>query len=95
MFIKTITARTKYTRTSKLGNSHEYYRDKILLELRCDRCDEIFYRDLKHMDRKRISNNYFHVCADCDEKKFAQKKGAEKRKIGDMLASADLPVSKY
>jgi hypothetical protein len=46
------------------------------------------------MDPKRISNNYFHVCTNCDSKKFAQKKGIEKKQIWDMPASSELPVGR-
>jgi len=46
------------------------------------------------MDPKRISNNYFHVCANCDPKKFAQKKGVENRLLWDMKASSLGDVSK-
>jgi hypothetical protein len=61
----------------------------------CDNCNDIFNRDLKKIDRKRLSNNYFHCCSNCDAKKFAQKKGVDKRKIWDMPASSMLPVGKY
>ena len=46
------------------------------------------------MDPKRISNNYFHVCNNCDSKVFAQKKGIERKQIWDMPASSDLPIGK-
>jgi hypothetical protein len=46
------------------------------------------------MDPKRISNNYFHVCENCDAKTFAQKKGVEKKQIWNIPASSDLDISK-
>jgi len=46
------------------------------------------------MDPKRISNNYFHVCQSCDSKKFAQKKGVEKKQVWNIPASSDLDISK-
>jgi Zn finger protein HypA/HybF involved in hydrogenase expression len=95
MFIKTEKEVTKYTRTSKLGNTHEYERSKTVAVLRCDNCDVEFKRDLRHMERKRLSNNYFHCCPNCDAKRFAQRKGVEQKKIWDMPASMDLPVSKF
>lgn len=95
MFIKTVTEAVSYTRASKLGKEHSYTRQRTIAILRCDNCDEMFQRDLKHMDRKRLSNNYFHVCSNCDGKKFAQRKRIERRTIWDMPASVDLPVSKY
>jgi protein-arginine kinase activator protein McsA len=95
MFIKTVTETVSYTRPSKLGNEHTYTRQKTVAIFRCDNCDEMFNRDLKHIDRKRLSNNYFHVCSNCDSKRFAQRKRIERRTIWDMPASVDLPVSKY
>lgn len=95
MFIKKETERKKFTRTSKLGTEHSYFRDKTLAVLVCDNCDEIFKRELKKISSKRLSNNYFHCCSNCDAKKFAQRKGVERKKIWDMPASLDLPISKF
>lgn len=95
MFLKKKTVETRYERTSKLGATHEYHRKKTVALFRCDNCDEPFERDLKHIDSKRLSNNYFHCCSDCDAKRFAQRKGVDKKKIWDMPASLDWPVGKY
>jgi hypothetical protein len=95
MFIKTFRETVEYFRTSKLGLEHSYTRTKTTALFLCDECDQEFTRDLKHMDRKRLSNNYFHVCSNCDPKKFAQRKGVERKKIWDMPASVELPVGKY
>jgi len=95
MFLKIRKEKTKYTRSSKLGKSHSYERTKTVAIFRCDNCDAEFERDLKHIQRKRLSNNYFHCCPNCDAKKFAQRKGVEQKKIWDMPASVDLPVSKF
>jgi hypothetical protein len=46
------------------------------------------------MDPKRLSNNYFHVCENCNAKVFAQKKGVEKKKMWDLPASSNIPISK-
>jgi hypothetical protein len=95
MFLKTEIQENQYVRRSKCGNEHVYKRKKTLAVFRCDNCDRIFSRDLKHIDRKRLSNNYFHCCAGCDAKRFAQRKGIEQKKIWDLPASVDLPVSKF
>ncbi len=95
MFLTTKTQETQYTRRSKCGKEHTYTRTKTLAIFRCDNCDETFSRDLKHVDRKRLSNNYFHCCSNCDAKRFAQRKGIEQKKIWDMPASITLPVGKY
>lgn len=83
-----------HTRKSKLGKDHAYTRERTVLLFRCDSCNETFKREKGSMDPKRISNNYFHVCANCDPKKFAQKKGVENRLLWDMKASSLDDVSK-
>ena len=95
MFLKTETQENQYLRRSKCGVEHSFSRRKTIAVFRCDNCDKEFSRDLKHMDRKRLSNNYFHCCANCDPKRFAQRKGVEQKKIWDMPASTTLPVGKY
>lgn len=95
MFIGTIIEETTYTRPSKIGKVHEYIRKRTVAQFRCDNCDSEFTRTLKQIDSKRLSNNYFHVCSECDAKKFAQRKGIERKKIWDMPASSNLPVGKY
>lgn len=95
MFLTIKSERTKYIRTSKHGVEHEYHRVKTIAFFRCDNCDSEFTRDLKHIDRKRLNNNYFHVCPNCDAKRFAQRKGVERKQIWNMPASSSLPVGKY
>lgn len=95
MFLKKQTQQTQYVRISKLGIEHEYTRNKTVAVFRCDNCDTEFSRDLKKMDHRRLSNNFFHVCSSCDAKKFAQRKGVERKQIWDMPASTTLPVGKY
>lgn len=85
----------QYFRQSKFGNTHSYTRTRTIVCLRCDDCDSYFERQLKHMNKKRLNNNFFHCCSRCDSKKFAQKKSIERKKIWDMPASVDLPVRKY
>jgi hypothetical protein len=95
MFLKTLIQHIKHIRISKLGKAHEYTRKQTVAMFRCDNCDELFERTLKTVDRKRLSNNYFHCCSNCDAKRFAQRKGIERKQIWDMPASVDLPVGKY
>ena len=56
--------------------------------MRCDCCQGIFQRDKGDMDPKRLNNTVYHVCGDCDAKKFAQEKGVEARKVWDMPVSS-------
>jgi len=95
MFIGKETQQTQHVRLSKTGLEHTYTRNKTVANFRCDNCGEEFTRDLKKMDHKRLSNNYFHVCSKCDAKRFAQRKGVEQKKIWDMPASTTLPVGKF
>lgn len=95
MFLNTRTEISEYTRESKLGHVHTYMRKKTVALFRCDNCDSEFTRDLKKVERKRLSNNYFHVCSSCDAKRFAQRKGIEQKQIWDLPASTTLPVGKF
>lgn len=95
MFIRIKTKITEYSRLSKTGVVHQYTRAKTIAVFQCDECEGVIERDLKHVDKKRLSNNYFHCCACCNPKRFAQRKGIEQKKIWDMPASTTLPVGKY
>jgi hypothetical protein len=95
MFIKKETQQTQHTRRSKTGLEHSYVRLKTIALFRCDNCGGEFIRDIRKIDRKRLSNNYFHCCPNCDAKRFAQRKGVEQKKIWDMPASTTLPVNKF
>jgi hypothetical protein len=95
MFLRRETRISEYVRLSKLGKEHIYVRDKTVAVFRCDNCDQEFERDLKNIDHRRLSNNYFHCCANCDSKRFAQRKRIERKSIWDMPASSTLPVGKY
>ena len=94
MFIKEFKKQTRHVRKSKTGKEHAYKRDITICMFRCDNCDTEFERARGSMDPKRLNNNYFHVCKDCDSKKFAQKKGVERKKVWNLPASSDLPISK-
>ncbi len=95
MFLKTESKIIEYARVSKCGVRHSYTRKQTVAVLRCDNCNELFQRPLKKIQRKRLSNRYFHCCSNCDSKRFAQRKGIEQKKIWDMPAGTDLPVGKY
>jgi hypothetical protein len=95
MFIRKEQVNTIHSRSSKLGKDHNYVRTKTVLIFRCDNCEELFSRDAKHVDPRRSSNNFFHVCSNCDPKRFAQKKGVERRQVWDLHVSTNLPVGKH
>lgn len=84
----------QYVRRSKLGSEHSYRRRKTIAVFRCDNCDIEFERELKNMQSKRLSNNFFHCCPNCDSKRFAQRKGVEHKKIWNMSTDVDIPIDK-
>jgi hypothetical protein len=95
MFIETKKYTTKYTRTSKLGQPHEYTRIKTLAVFLCDECRKQFEREVGKMDYRRLNNQYFHVCPTCNPKKFAQKKSVEKRTLWEISVDTDIDISRY
>lgn len=94
MYLREEIETTNHIRTSKLGCEHEYTRRKKIAVFRCDSCGEIFSRPRERMSPKRLSNNYFHCCGNCDVKRFAQSKGAERKTIWDRPASSLDDISK-
>jgi hypothetical protein len=88
MILGTEFVNTSHYRTSKYGTVHAYMRKKTVIVFRCDCCQGIFRRDKGDMDPKRLNNNFYHVCNNCDAKKFAQSKGVEARKVWDMPVSS-------
>ena len=94
MFINEYTKEFRYSRKSKLGTDHPYFRQKTIVFLRCDNCNNQFERARGSMNPNRINNNFFHVCSGCDAKVFAQRKGIEKKQIWNLPASSDLDISK-
>lgn len=93
MFIKTTKVITEYIRPSKHKKSHAYSRSKTIAVFQCDNCGTIFQRDAGTIDRKRLSDNYYHVCPDCNPKQFAQKIGAKRRLIWNLPADSDIDIS--
>jgi DNA-directed RNA polymerase subunit RPC12/RpoP len=94
MFIKKSTVKTEHVRTSKLGIEHKYVRSKTIVHFICDCCNREFVREKGDIDPKRLSNNYFHVCSECDSKRFAKQKQVDRKKIWDLTASSNLPIGK-
>lgn len=94
MFLKEYTIDTEHCRFSKGGKEHQYVRKKRIALFRCDNCNSEFERPRGSMNPKRLNNNYFHVCNQCDAKRFAQKRGVERKKVWELTASSDLPIGK-
>ena len=94
MFVEIKKLRVEYTRTSKLKKSHTYSRSQTWLVLQCDSCESLFERLLSRMDSKRKSNRYYHVCPNCDAKRFAQKKGVDRRKLWDLPVDSETELGR-
>lgn len=94
MYIGEYTVKTQHERLSKCGKLHSYYRNKTIVKFRCDNCDNDFERPRGNMDPKRLNNNYFHVCENCDSKRFGQKRGVTKKKVWNMSVNSNIPISK-
>jgi len=88
MYIGTEFRENHYVRTSKRGKTHTYSRKKAVIVFRCDCCQHVFSRDKGEMDPNRLNNSVYHVCGDCDAKRFAQQKGVERRHVWDMPVSS-------
>jgi len=94
MFVCEFKEKNIYYRKSKTGKEHAYNRELTICVFRCDNCNAEFSRPRGSMNPKRLNNNYFHVCSDCDAKVFAQKKGVERKQVWNLHASSDIPISK-
>ena len=94
MYLGEFNQRKRHVRKSKFGAEHEYFRDVTIINLRCDNCGAEFVRPRGSMDPNRLNNNYFHVCSNCDAKKFAQKKGVERKQVWNMSASSSRKIGR-
>ena len=94
MFLEKLVRKHPTERTSKLGIKHICMRNKTYYKFSCDSCGLEFEREKGSIALKRISNDYKHVCNECDPKRFAQKQGVRQRKILNMDVSSDTPIDK-
>ncbi len=90
--IKKVT--NSYTRLSKLKSNHTYTRTKTIIVMKCDNCGIVFEREQGKMNHNRVSHDHYHVCSNCDSKKFAQKRGVERRQIWKLSADCDIDITK-
>lgn len=95
MILGTEFRKNSYMRVSKRGKTHAYYRNKQVVIFKCDCCQSVFHRDKGDIDPKRLNNNFYHVCSDCDSKRFAQEKGVEARKIWDIPVSSLKTIDQF
>ena len=88
MFIEMLKTLRLYKRESKLGTMHTFHRKNTVYVFKCDSCNEKFMRPKSQVDPDRASNDYKHVCSNCDTKKYAQKIGVKMRKVYKIDASS-------
>jgi len=82
----------QYQRTSKQGVVHNYTRTLTMLIFTCDNCNARFERTRGEIDPRRVSNDYYHVCSNCNPKQFAQSKGVERRRMWNTSVNSDIKI---
>ena len=65
----------------------EVFRGKKI-DIKCDCCENEFIREAAIVPSHRASNDFHHVCSDCDAQTFAQKIGVKLRRIYKIDASS-------
>jgi hypothetical protein len=90
MLLEIYQIRIEYSRNSKKGKSHAYFRKRSVARLLCDSCGTTFERPVKQMDPRRLTDEHTHVCPTCDTKRFAQSKGAESRRFWNTTVDRDI-----
>jgi hypothetical protein len=94
MLIEIKQVQTEYTRLSKNGKEHSYFRNRSTAVLQCDSCFTTFERPVREMDSKRLGAGYTHVCPNCNPKQFAQSKGVEGRRFWNTTVDLDVDIDK-
>ena len=92
MYIESKKIVKQYQRTSKHGVIHKYNRPSIILIFTCDNCNAVFERSKGQMDPRRVNNDYYHVCANCNPKQFAQSKGVERKRMWNTPVDSDIKL---
>ena len=90
MLIEIRHVRIEYSRLSKQGKQHFYFRNRKVALLLCDCCNSQFERPVKQMDPRRLTDEHTHVCPMCNTKKFAQSRGVEARKFWNTTVDQDI-----
>jgi hypothetical protein len=92
MFIETLKTLRLHKRESKLGTVHTFRRTYTLYVFRCDACDSVFMRPKSRVSVIRATNDFKHVCGNCDHKKFAQRQGVKMRRVYKMDCSSTYTI---
>ena len=75
-----------FYRRRRNGVVHNVSSTSTLYHLQCDNCDTDFYRTAKQFNKR----SQHHVCADCDQKRFAQKQSSMWKRVGKFDASSGI-----
>ena len=70
------------------GKLHSVTTTRTLYHLHCDSCGAEFYRTSKQFNK----NSGTHVCANCDQKRFAQSQSSMWRRVGRFDASSSFKL---
>ena len=92
MLLEIRQVRVEYSRVSKGGTAHTYYRTHKVAVLRCDYCGLEFERRVNQMDPRRLTGEHAHICPACPSKKFAQRKGVESRRFWNTTVDLDKDI---
>ena len=92
MLLEIYQVRIEYSRLSKAGKSHAYFRNRKVALLQCDCCGVRFERPVKQMDHRRLTHEHTHVCPRCNPKQFAQNKSAESRRFWNTTVDQDIDL---
>lgn len=89
MLLEIRQVRKEYSRLSKGGASHSYFRNHAVAILLCDSCQTQFERRVRDMDPRRLTVEHTHVCSNCNPKKYAQNKGVESKRFWNTTVDLD------
>jgi ribosomal protein L37AE/L43A len=92
MLIEIRQMQQEYQRPSKQGTLHTYVRTHKVAILQCDSCRAKFTRRVRDMDPRRLTLDHSHVCSDCDQKNYAQRKGVENKRFWNTTVDLDQDI---
>ena len=92
MLLEIQQVQTEYSRASKSGVEHCYVRTHKIALLQCDSCKVQFTRRVRDMDPRRLTAEHVHVCAACNPKQYAQRKGVESKRFWNTTVDLDQDI---
>jgi hypothetical protein len=92
MLIEIRQVQQEYQRLSKQGIPHTYSRKREIAILQCDSCNTTFERRVRNIDPRRLTADHLHVCGNCNQKRYAQSRGAESRRFWNTTVDLDRDI---